>query len=196
MAKQKKDNTKETKKEATLQKRAADNLAERLTATPFTFMRRFGEEMDRLFEDFGIGNAWLTPMLEKAQLPRGVWSPQVEVFERDNQLVLRADLPGLTKDDLNVEVSDNGIVIEGERKNEYEDKGEGYYRSERSYGKFYRRIPLPEGARAEEASADFSNGVLEITIPAPEREPSKARRLEISGNGPAKAKSKAASGGR
>ena len=196
MAKQKKDNTKETKKEAALQKRAAENLADRLTATPFTFMRRFGEEMDRLFEDFGIGNAWLTPMLEKAELPRGVWSPQVEMFERDNELVLRADLPGMAKDDVEVEISNDGIIIEGERKSEHEHKGEGYYRTERSYGKFYRRIPVPDGVEAENATATFSDGVLEITMPTSKREPSKTRRIEIGGNGHTKAKTKAASGGR
>src|SRR5262249_19724143 len=135
-------------------------------------------------------------MLEKAQLPRGVWAPQVEVFERDNELVLRADLPGLTKDDVNVELSNDGIIIEGERKNEYEDKGEGYYRTERSYGKFYRRIPVPDGVEADNATAIFTDGVLEITMPTTKREPTKTRRLQIGGNSHTKAKTKAASGGR
>lgn len=175
-----------------LQTRAPEDVASRLAATPFTFMRRFSEEMDHLFEDFGFGPAWLTPMLDKAQLPQGLWSPQVEMFERDNQLIVRADLPGLKKEEVNVELADDAITIEGERRNENEEKGEGYYRSERSYGKFFRRIPMPDGVNAENAKASFTNGVLEITMPAPKREPRKPRRLEIGGEGHEKARGKAA----
>jgi len=183
--------TKRSNEPTALQRRNVEEVANRLAATPFTFMRRFSEEMDHLFEDFG-GRGWLTPMLDKAQLPQGPWSPQVEIFERDNELVLRADLPGLSKEDVNVELADDAITIEGERKNEHEEKGEGYYRSERSYGKFYRRIPMPEGAKADDASASFLNGVLEITIPAEKREPRKARRLDIRGERHQQARGKAA----
>lgn len=183
--------TKNNSEPNALQRRNVEEVANRLAATPFTFMRRFSEEMDHLFEDFG-GRGWLTPMLDKAQLPQAPWSPQVEIFERDNELVLRADLPGLTKDDVNVEIAHDGITIEGERKNEHEEKREGYFRSERSYGRFYRRIPMPEGAKAEDASASFSNGVLEISIPAAKPEERKARRLEIRGEGHTKARGKAA----
>lgn len=174
-----------------LQTRPVEDAAERLVATPFTFMRRFSEEMDHLFENFG-GRGWLTPMLDKAHLPQGPWTPQVEVFERDNELVLRADLPGLSKEDVNVELAADAITIEGERKNEHEEEREGYYRSERSYGKFYRRIPMPEGVKAEDASANFINGVLEITMPAVKREPRKARRLHIRDEGHTQARRKAA----
>lgn len=183
---------KKTSSEPTaLQRRNVEEVANRLAATPLNFMRRFSEEMDHLYEDFGLGRGWLTPMLDKAQLPEGVWSPQVEMFERDNELVLRADLPGLTKDDVSVEIANDGITIEGERKNDGE-KREGYYRSERSYGKFYRRIPMPEGINAEDAEASFSNGVLEITMPATKREERKPRRLEIGGEGHLQARRKAA----
>jgi HSP20 family protein len=174
-----------------LQQRNVEEVAGRLAATPINVMRRFSEEMDRLFEDFG-GRGWLTPMLDKAQLPQGPWSPQVEIFERGNELVLRADLPGLTKDDVNVEVASDGITIEGERRNEHEEKGEGYFRSERSYGKFYRRVPLPEGAKAEDANASFSNGVLEITLTVAKGEERKRHRLEIRGENHAQARRKAA----
>lgn len=175
-----------------LQKREMEEVAGRLAATPFTFMRRFSEEMDRLIEDFGLGRGLLTPMLDKAQLPQGPWSPQIEMFERGNQVVLRADLPGMTKDDVNIEIDNDGITIEGERKNEHEEKGEGYYRSERAYGKFHRRIPMPEGVKAEDAKANFNHGVLEITIPATKREERKPRRLEIGGEGHERARGKAA----
>jgi len=167
-----------------------DNL-ERLTATPFTLMRRFSEEMDRMYEEFGLGRGWLTPALDRTGLPQGVWSPQVEMFERNNQLVVRADLPGMTRDDVKVEFSDEGITIEGERKNETDERGEGYYRSERTYGKFFRRIPVPDGVEAEDATADFRDGVLEITMPAPKRQERKPRRIDIGGSAP-KARGKAA----
>lgn len=183
--------TKGSSEPTALQSRQAEEIAGRLAAAPFTFMRRFSEDMDHLFENFG-GRGWLTPMLDKAHLPQGSWTPQVEVFERDNELVLRADLPGLSKEDVTVELADDAITIEGERKSEHEEEREGYYRSERSYGKFYRRIPMPEGVQAEDASASFSNGVLEITMPALKREPRKARRLDIRGEGHQQAKRKAA----
>ena len=147
----------------------------------FAFMRRFGEEMDRLFADFGFGRDGLTPSFGSrafGEFGNTVWSPQVEMFERDGRLTVRADLPGLTKNDVKVEVTDNAINLSGERKSEHEEKGEGYYRSERSYGSFYRSIPLPEGVNADDANATFNNGVLEITMAAPQRA-SRGRRLEI-----------------
>ena len=156
------------------------------TGSPFAFMRRFSEEMDRLFEDFGFGRGWLAPGFDRGldrleSLAEGAWAPQVEVIERDNRLIVRADLPGMTKDDVKVDLDDNSLVIRGERKTEHEEDEEGYYRSERSYGSFYRRIPLPSGVKAEEASADFRNGVLEITMPAAKRNDAERRQLEITG---------------
>src|SRR5207245_1908644 len=96
-----------------------------------------------------------------------MWSPPVEVFEREGNLVVHAELPGLNKDDVKVEITDDGIVIQGERKHEHEENREGFYRSERSYGSFYRFIPLGEEVKAEEARANFNNGILEVTIPMP-----------------------------
>ncbi|HEY3025562.1 MAG TPA: Hsp20/alpha crystallin family protein [Pyrinomonadaceae bacterium] len=150
--------------------------------SPFSVMRRFSEEMDRLFGDFGLGrdmtSAFGRDFSALADLEGLMWSPQVEAFERDGKLIVRADLPGLTKDDINVDVTDDAIKIRGERRQEKEENDEGYYRSERSYGSFYREIPLPNGVNREEADATFRNGVLEITMPAPARQPS-SRRIEI-----------------
>ncbi len=165
---------------------------ERLAATPFALMRRFSEQMDNLFADFGLGQGWLAPTLERGtNMAQGFWSPQVEVFERGKNIVVRADLPGLTKDEVNVEIADDGITIEGERKNENEKKGEGYYRSERTYGKFSRRVPLPDGVKADDAQATFRDGVLEITMPTTTREQRKSRKLQIS-HGHTQSKSHAA----
>jgi HSP20 family protein len=161
----------------------SEEVAKTLAATPFVFMRRFGEEMENLFDDFGLGHEWLAPITKGANLAQGLWTPQVEMFERDKELVVRADLPGLTKDDVKVEVANDGITIEGERKQESKEKGEGLYRSERSYGKFYRRLPIPEGIDPADATATFSDGVLEVTMPVPKRTERKTKRLQISGEG-------------
>ena len=157
-----------------------------LGGSPFTFMRRFSEEMDRLLEDFGMGRSWLAPSFGREVFPstfgsfeQSVWSPQIEAFERGGKFIVRADLPGLKKDDVKVEVTDEAITLSGERRQEHEEKGEGYYRTERSYGSFYRQIPLPEGIKADDATATFQNGVLEISMQAPQREERRSRQLQI-----------------
>ena len=108
-----------------------------------------------------------------------VWAPQVEVLEKNGQSIVRADLPGLDKNDVKVEVTDDGLTIRGERKQESEEKKEGYYRSERCYGSFYRLIPLPEGVQGDRASASFKNGVLEVTMPTPTKEMKPARQVPV-----------------
>jgi HSP20 family protein len=154
------------------------------TVSPFSLMRRFSEEMDRLFGDFSFGGSLAsgfgTEFGTLADVEDSMWLPQVEAFERDGKLIVRADLPGLTKDDINVDITDDAIKIRGERRQEKEEDEEGYYRSERSYGSFYREIPLPSGVNREEANASFRNGVLEITMPAPARQLG-SRRIEIGG---------------
>jgi HSP20 family protein len=152
------------------------------TISPFSLMRRFSDEMDQLFGDFGFGGRLASGFGRQlgrlADLEGSMWLPQVEAFERDGQLIVRADLPGLTKDDINVDITDDAIKIRGERRQEQEESDEGYYRSERSYGSFYREIPLPSGVKGDEANATFLNGVLEITMPAPARQAG-SRRIEI-----------------
>lgn len=145
-----------------------------LWASPFSFMRRFGGEMDRLFEDFGFGRALAARNFAQV----ADWSPQVEVFERDGQLVVRAALPGLTKDDVQVELRDDAVILRGERRQEHEEQREGYYRCEVSHGSFYREIPLPEGTKTDDAKATFRDGVLEITMQAPKQE-TRGRQLQI-----------------
>jgi HSP20 family protein len=148
--------------------------------SPFAAFQRLSDEMDRMFEEFGFGRGWggqRSPLSREGTT--GVWAPQVEVFQRNNELTIRADLPGLKKDEVSVEVTDDAVTIQGERKKEHEEEREGFYRSERSYGSFYRVIPLPEGAITEQAKATFKDGVLEITLPAPPESASKGRRLEI-----------------
>lgn len=144
------------------------------TTSPFELMRRMWGGMfaplTPFSRDFGGLGLW----------NEAVWSPQVEIFERDNKLVVRADLPGLNKDDIRVELQDNVLTIEGERRQEREEEKEGYHRSERSYGSFYRSIPLPEGTTGQNVKASFRDGVLEVTMDAPKRPERKGRRIEIS----------------
>jgi len=156
--------------------------------TPFTFMRRFAEEMDRIFEDFGLEAGLHTPRIltrGRELIRRGTglveaeWSPTVDVLHRDGQFVVRADLPGLTKEEVKVEIVDDILTIRGERKQEKKEEHKGYSYSECTYGSFYRSIPLPKGAETSKANASFRNGVLEVAMPAVPEGEKKARRVEI-----------------
>jgi HSP20 family protein len=156
------------------------------TENPFAIMRRFSDEMDRMMdrfrEDFGFGRGWLGSRFGSGrEFGRGLWSPQIEVCERDNQLMVCADLPGLKKEDIQIEFSQNALTIQGERRQDHEETHEGHRTSERSYGKFYRRIPLPEGVKPENAKATFQDGELKIIIPMPQQEAPRSRRIEIQG---------------
>jgi HSP20 family protein len=145
-----------------------------LTASPFELMRRFSEQMGRVFEDYGLSAAPAGTTSSASQM--ATWSPAIEVFQQGDNLIVRAELPGLNKEDVKVEMTDDGLVIQGERKQEHEEKGAGFYRSERSYGRFYRLIPLPDGVDTEQVNAQFNNGVLEVTVPIPQAQ---QRRREV-----------------
>ena len=110
-----------------------------------------------------------------------LWSPQVEIFERGNSLVVRADLPGMSRENVDVELDEDALIIRGERRSDIEDEDEGFYRSERSYGSFYRAIPLPEGIDASACNASFRDGVLEVTLPKPPQQPTRSRRIDVRG---------------
>jgi HSP20 family protein len=142
--------------------------------SPFAMMRRFVDDFDRLFEGWprtmSRGGSWN----EWAQ-----FSPEIDIIERAGKLVVRADLPGMTKDNVRVEVTENAIVIEGERKHDYETNEGGVYRVERSYGSFRREIPIPEGVNPDTANAKFKDGVLEVTMDAPQLSKKNRRSIEI-----------------
>jgi HSP20 family protein len=106
--------------------------------------------------------------------------PRVDVFEREGDLVIKAEVPGVKKDDIDLEVTDGELVLRAERKEEREVKDENWYRMERSYGNLYRRLPLPEGTRTEQIKANLADGVLEISIPKPQATASQGQKIAIS----------------
>jgi HSP20 family protein len=126
----------------------------------FSLVRRMQREMSRVFSQAGLdftggGDNTLST----------AWMPTTEISYRDGNLVVSADLPGLNEKDVKVEINDDFLVIQGERKEEQQEGDGGVRRTERRYGEFYRAIALPEGADAENARAEFQNGVLRVTIP-------------------------------
>lgn len=138
------------------------------SSSPFEMMRRMSGDFDRHFQGLGWGTALGSE-----------WAPAVETFERGGRYVVRAELPGIKQDDVKVELSEDGLYIEGERKHESQQEGEGFFRSERSYGRFCRQIPLPkEAIKAEDTHAEFKDGVLEVSLPMPEAA-SRRRRVPI-----------------
>lgn len=146
---------------------------------PFTFLRRFASELDRMFEEpwTAFGPRW------EASEPRA-WAPRLELFEKDNRLVARFDVPGMKKEDVHVEVREGRLVVYGERKHEKEEKKEGFYRSEREYGNFYRAVPLPDGAGFEDVKASMGNGVLEVSVPLPVKKTAGVQKVEIADTPP------------
>ena len=130
-------------------------------------------DMNRLFDTFfgrrEGGSA--------AYGPARRWIPPMDLVETEDHLVLRADLPGVERDDIEIEVMDGVLTVSGERKAQHEEKREGFHRVERSYGRFSRSLELPKGVEPESVSASFDKGVLEVRMPKPaERKPT---RIEI-----------------
>jgi HSP20 family protein len=142
---------------------------------PVRELHTMQNEMNRLFNTFFDSP---TPSNGRSKAVARRWIPAMDVVETDGHYVLRADLPGLSEDDVKIEVEDNVLTIKGERKSEDEHKGDGYYRVERSFGSFSRSVTLPEGVDADSIEANFDNGVLEVQIPKPEQP--KPRKVQIS----------------
>jgi HSP20 family protein len=141
---------------------------------PVRELNTIQNEMNRLFNTFldtpsGAGN--------------GVrrWLPAMDLVETKDDFVLRVDLPGLSEEDVNIELEDNVLTVSGERKTEREERKEGYYRVERASGAFSRSLTLPEGVNADAVKASFDRGVLEVRIPKPEAR--KPRKVSISVGG-------------
>jgi HSP20 family protein len=126
--------------------------------TPWRPLREL-EEWERRFEDLLGRPLWRLPVEERG------WMPAVDIFEKEDRFVVKAELPGIKEEDIQVSVVGDTLSVKGEKKTETEVKEEDYYRSERSYGSFCRSIPLPSNVNADKIEASFEDGVLEVTLP-------------------------------
>ena len=138
---------------------------------PFRDLRTLQEEVNRLF------SSNLTRGFGEEGIGRGAWNPSVDIYENKDQIVLEAELPGMKQDDFELTVENNVITLRGERQFEKKEDSDNYHRVERSYGSFTRSFTLPQTVSAEGATAEYTNGVLRVTLP--KREETKARRIQI-----------------
>jgi HSP20 family protein len=141
---------------------------------PFREMRSLQDEVNRLFtSSFPRGG--------DNDLMRGAWSPQVDIFEDKDKIVLEAELAGMKPEDVDISIENNVLTIYGERKFEKKNESDNFHRVERSYGNFTRSFTLPPTVQSENANAEFENGILRLTLA--KREEAKPRRIEIKANG-------------
>ncbi|MBM3243040.1 Hsp20/alpha crystallin family protein [Candidatus Poribacteria bacterium] len=140
---------------------------------PFRELDELREEMDRLF-DRTFGRA--VPARHEGRIVRG-WMPTIDMFEREDEVVVRAEIPGMSKEEIDISTLGNTLTISGERKAEAEVKEDNYYCCERSYGRFQREITLPQGVDAEKIKASYKNGILEVTLP--KKEETKPKKIEV-----------------
>jgi len=154
-------------------------------AAPFTTIRRVADQVDEMIDRAGLGRGWLAPVTNRNFFPDLIegssllnWRPEIEVFRNGDDMVVRVDLPGMTREDVSVRFVEDGVVIEGERRSQHEEHRHGYYHSERHYGRFSRRVAIPRDVNIEDARATFRDGVLEITITVPEKKP-EGRSIQI-----------------
>ncbi|MCY1042882.1 Hsp20/alpha crystallin family protein [Corallococcus sp. bb12-1] len=133
--------------------------------------------MEQLFADYGLGRS----LRSGGDVEFGPWSPRVDILERDGNLLVRADLPGMKQDDIRVEVLDDLLILEGERSFEQEEEQGDIWRMERGFGSFLRTLPLPEGIDADTVQARFENGVLEVSMKLPQIR-AQGRRIEVKGS--------------
>lgn len=140
---------------------------------PFRELKSLQDEMNRLFMTS------LPRTFGNEDLASGGWSPSVDIFESENEIVLEAELPGMKREDFEVSIENNVITLKGERRFEKKEESDNYHRVERSYGSFTRSFSLPRTVSAEETTADFKNGVLRVSLP--KKEEAKARKIEITG---------------
>ncbi|MCX7831875.1 MAG: Hsp20/alpha crystallin family protein [Actinobacteria bacterium] len=137
---------------------------------PWRELLNMRDELDRIFERFFVPSE-----IESREL---TWSPSVEMYETDNELVVKAELPGLSSKDVDITLTDDALTIKGEKKESEEVKGENYYRKETRYGSFHRTIPIPLPIKKEDVKASFKDGVLEIRLPKA-KESTKGIKIKI-----------------
>ena len=143
---------------------------------PFRDQMTAQREFDRLFKEA------FTPLFGEGELSTRTWAPPVDIYENENDIVLRAELPGVNPKDVEVKVEDNTLYLKGERKFEKETKEENYHRVERSYGSFARSFSLPNSINSEKVKAEFKDGLLTLTLPKREEAKPKTIKIDVSKN--------------
>jgi HSP20 family protein len=176
MAKNDKGKTIPVKKEAGQKTEVAARPARMLSP-----LGTWEREIERMFDDFP---SWRWPRvldLERFRFPREprLQAPALDMYEDRNDVVVKAEIPGMTKDEVEISVSESTLTLKGEKKKEEEVKEKDYYRCEREYGAFMRRVTLPAEVKAEDAKATFKDGVLEIRLPKSEEAKKKAVHVEV-----------------
>jgi HSP20 family protein len=142
--------------------------------TPRGDLQSFQDEMNRMFNQFFQGGTG-----EEAGWGVRTWAPPVDIYETDDALILKAELPGVSKDDVSIEIHQNTLILRGQRKHEAEVKEEHYHRVERAYGTFQRSFTLPTLVDQEHVQATYKDGVLELRLP--KSEAAKPKRIAITG---------------
>ncbi len=142
---------------------------------PFRDLRSLQDEVNRLF------STNLSRVFGDEGIARGAWNPNVDIYESKDQIVIEAELPGMSREDFDLSFENNIITLRGERRFEKKDESDNYHRVERSYGSFTRSFTLPPTVTGEGITAEYRNGVLRVTLQ--KREEVKARRIEIQGEG-------------
>jgi HSP20 family protein len=132
------------------------------------------DEMDRAFDR--LMRQWASPV----SFSEAGWNPSVDVVETDDEIVVRAEIPGVNRDDIDLTVENNRMIISGEKKQEHEEKDDNYYLMERSYGSFRRIFVLPAQADADKVAASYKDGVLTVTVP--KTEVAKGKKIDIKDN--------------
>jgi len=142
---------------------------------PFRDLRSLQDEVNRLF------STNLSRVFGDENIARGAWTPSVDIYENKDQIVLEAELPGMSREEFEVTVENNVLTLRGERRFEKRDESDNYHRVERAYGTFTRSFTLPQTVSPEQAIAEYKNGVLRVTLA--KRQEIKARRIEIKSDG-------------
>jgi HSP20 family protein len=140
--------------------------------TPMRNLASFQDEMNRMFQEFFRGGTG-----EEAGWGLRTWTPAVDIYDTDDALILKAELPGVSKDDVGIEIHNNTLILRGERKHEAEVKEGDYYRAERAYGTFQRSFVLPTLVDQDKVQATYTDGVLELRLP--KSEAAKPKRIAI-----------------
>ena len=141
--------------------------------TPFREFERMRRDMDRLWDSFFEG----TPRRRGEE--RGEWLPSLDVSETKNDLVVKAEVPGMDAKDINISLSDGVLTIEGEKKQEKEEKEADYHLVERSYGSFFRSVRLPKEVQGDKINASYKDGILRITLPKSEEAKKKEIKIKV-----------------